>query len=360
MKFQVLSLAALSLAAAAPSPKAHTDKHANQKKDVQIDVVTVVEYVGASDGVGYDVQTSTKAVPDNMPTAAVSSATSTRKTLQPASTASSSGSSNANTNAGSGSFQDGTIKCSDFPSVDNVVPISWLGLGGWASVMNFNGDYGTSCQDGYYCSYACSPGYSKTQWPSNQPSDGKAIGGLVCKNGYLYRTNTDASSLCEKDAATANTKNTLGKSVALCRTDYPGSENMVVPTVVGAGSSQPMSVINSDTYYQWQGKKTSSQYYVNNAGVSQENGCVWGDASGNVGNWAPLIFGAGVSNGVTYLSITKNPNSNQAANFNVKIVGEDGADIGGSCVYENGQFTSGGSDGCTVAVKSGAADFVLY
>lgn len=121
-----------------------------------------------------------------------------------------------------------------------------------------------------------------------------------------------------------------------------------------------MSVIDSDTYYQWQGKKTSSQYYVNNAGVSEEDGCVWGDASSGVGNWAPLIFGAGVSDGVTYLSITKNPNSNSAANFNVKIVGEDGSDIGGSCVYENGSFSSGDSDGCTVAVKSGAADFVLY
>lgn len=358
MKYQnLISLATLSLASAAPSQKQHQDVHANQKRDADVDVVTVIEYVGASDGVGYDVQTSTEAAPS------YATPSSTRTTLQPSTSAASSnddsGSSSSDSSAGSGSFQDGTIKCSDFPNVDNVVSIDWLGLGGWASVMNFNGDYGSSCSDGYYCSYACAPGYSKTQWPSDQPSDGKAIGGLICKNGYLYRTNTDTSDLCEKDDATANTKNTLGQSVALCRTDYPGSENMVIPTVVGAGSSQPMSVIDSDTYYQWQGKKTSSQYYVNNAGVSKEDGCVWGDSSSGVGNWAPLIFGAGVSNGVTYLSITKNPNSNQAANFNVKIVGQDGADVGGTCVYENGEFSSG-SDGCTVAVKSGAADFILY
>lgn len=346
MKFNCVLLAA-SMVAAAPSPKHdHEDRHAI-KRDV--DVVTVVEYVGADDGNGFDVKTSTKAQPSSV-------ATSTRKTLQPSSSSSSSSSSS---NGGSGSFKDGTIPCSQLPNVDNVVAVDWVGLGGWASVMNFDGSYGQSCSDGLYCSYACKPGYSKTQWPSEQPSDGKAIGGLLCKNGYLYRTNTNADSLCQQDIQSANAKNTLGKSVALCRTDYPGSENMVVPTVVDAGSSQPMSVIDSDSYYQWQGKKTSAQYYVNNAGVSKEQGCVWGDAASGNGNYAPLIFGSGKSNGVTYLSITKNPNSNSAANFNVKIEGADGADVGGTCVYENGQFSSG-SDGCTVAVKSGVANFIFY
>ena len=49
--------------------------------------------------------------------------------------------------------------------------------------MNENGDTSSNCKDGYYCSYACQAGMSKTQWPSEQPSNGMSIGGLYCKNG---------------------------------------------------------------------------------------------------------------------------------------------------------------------------------
>ena len=63
--------------------------------------------------------------------------------------------------------------------------------------MNENGDTSSNCKDGYYCSYACQAGMSKTQWPSEQPSNGMSIGGLYCKNGKLYRSNTDNDYLCE-------------------------------------------------------------------------------------------------------------------------------------------------------------------
>lgn len=257
-------------------------------------------------------------------------------------------------------FQDGTIKCSDFPSGQGVVSVDWVGLGGWSSIMALDGSTSTTCQDGFYCSYACEAGMSKTQWPTDQPTDGRSVGGLLCKDGYLYRANQDSKYLCEWGQNSAKAINKVGQSIALCRTDYPGSENMNVPTVVQAGSSKAISVVNEDGYYKWQGKKTSAQYYVNNAGVSVEDGCIWGTDGSGVGNWAPVVLGAGYTDGVTYLSIIPNPNNKTPPNYNVKIVADDGSSINGDCSYENGVYNGAGTDGCTVTVTSGTASFVFY
>ncbi|KAL3234424.1 putative secreted beta-glucosidase SUN4 [Nakaseomyces bracarensis] len=257
-------------------------------------------------------------------------------------------------------FVDGTIPCSEFPSGQGVIPISWLNEGGWSGIENSDTSTGGSCQEGSYCSYACQPGMSKTQWPLSQPADGRSVGGLLCQNGYLYRSNTNSQYLCEWGVNSAYVESQLSQGVAICRTDYPGTENMVIPTFVDSGSSLPLTVVDQDTYYQWQGKKTSAQYYVNNAGVSVEDGCVWGTAGSGVGNWAPLNFGAGSTGGITYLSLIPNPNNRSPLNYNVKIVAADANSVvNGECSYVNGVY-SGGADGCTVAVTSGAAKFVLY
>ena len=108
------------------------------------------------------------------------------------------------------------------------------------------------------------------------------------------------------------------------------------------------------------GGATSAQYYVNNAGVSWEDGCVWGTPGSGVGNWAPLNFGAGYANGIAYLSLIPNPNNRDSLNFKVKIVGESGSTVSGSCSYADGKFNGNSDDGCTVGVTSGEADFVLY
>ena len=257
-------------------------------------------------------------------------------------------------------FQDGVIPCSQFPSGQGAIPVDWIGLGGWTSVMNMEGASGGYCQDGFYCSYACQPGMSKTQWPSEQPADGRSVGGLYCKDGYLYRSNKNSKYLCEWGMGTASAVNQLGQQVALCRTDYPGSENMDIPTVLQAGGSQPISVVNENSYYVWQGRDTTVQYYANNAGVSEQEGCTWGSAGSGVGNWAPLVLGAGYSDGVSYLSLIANPNNRSPANYNVKIVATDGSVVDGTCVYENGLFNGEDSSGCTVAVRSGSAQFVFY
>lgn len=115
--------------------------------------------------------------------------------------------------------------------------------------------------------------------------------------------------------------------------------------------------VDVDTYFKWQGGKTSTQYYVNNAGVSVEDGCIWGTEGSGVGNWAPVVLGSGTTGGKTYLSLIPNPNNKDKPNYNIKIVGDD---VNGDCKYENGQYNGSGSDGCTVTVNSGSAKFVFY
>lgn len=262
----------------------------------------------------------------------------------------------------SGKFEDGVHDCSSgVPTGNGVISLDWVGLSGWASILNDAGNTVTSCQDGYYCSYACQAGMSKTQWPSEQPSDGQSRGGLICKNGKLYRTNTNTDYLCEWGKQTSNAVSKLDKVVSLCRTDYPGSENMVVPTRLTAGGSKPMSVVDESTYYTWQGKPTSAQYYINNAGIDVQDGCIWGTSSGTVGNWAPVVAGAGYSGGITYLSLIPNPNNQTPPNFSVKIEAADSSSSTvGNCIYADGKYNGQGSDGCTVSVTSGTANFVFY
>lgn len=257
-------------------------------------------------------------------------------------------------------FEDGVLSCSDFPSGQGVIPLDHLGFGGWSGIENSDGSTGGNCKEGSYCSYACQSGMSKTQWPEDQPSNGVSIGGLLCKNGKLYKSSTRSNYLCEWGVKKANVVNKLSETVAICRTDYPGTENMVIPTVVGGGSTSVITVVDQSTYYTWRGGATSAQYYVNNAGVSWEDGCVWGTAGSGVGNWAPLNFGAGYANGIAYLSLIPNPNNRDSLNFKVKIVGESGSTVSGSCSYANGKFNGNSDDGCTVGVTSGEADFVLY
>lgn len=364
MKFSqlsVLTFAALTAAA----PMAINHQHHNHKREAEAVVVieTRTVVVDAAD------VTATAAAVDVVAATTDSSESTTAPTTLATSTTSAASAETStgateekSTSSGSGSstFEDGTIPCSEFPSsYDGMVSIDWLGFGGWASVMAMDGSTSESCTDGFYCSYACKPGMSKTQWPSNQPSDGRSVGGLLCKGGYLYRSNTASDSLCESDMDTGFVVSELSESVALCRTDYPGSEDMVVPTELQAGSTEPLSVVNEDNYFDWEGKKTSSQYYVNNAGVSIEDGCIWGTSSAGVGNYAPLVIGAGYTDGLTYLSLIPNPNNKNAPNYNVKIVATDGSTINGDCSYINGEF-SGSSDGCTVTVTSGSANIVFY
>lgn len=260
-------------------------------------------------------------------------------------------------------FEDGTIKCSEFPAGNGVISLDWLGFGGWSGIQHVNGEQsatGDQCTEGAYCSYACQPGMSKTQWPTEQPANGVSVGGLQCRNGYLYRTNPSEANLCVWGADSAVVDNQLDEDVAICRTDYPGTENMVIPTLVTAKNRNILTVVDETSYYKWRNMQTSVQYYVNNAGVSVEDGCVWSTPGSGVGNWAPLNFGAGQTGTTSWLSLIPNPNNRSPLNYNVKIVPETpDSVVNGDCSYVNGAF-NGGQDGCTVAVTKGRAKFVLY
>lgn len=372
MKFSTLTLLSLATASLAAPLDQHQHVHQHHKRAV----VTQVVYV---DGEGHTVTPTTSPTQTPAPSSTVLSTVSgsapsggsgSQSSSSPSS--SSSGSSSGGSGGISGDlasfadptelFQDGVHDCDQVPTGQGVIAIDWIsGLnGGWSSIMDESGNTSPDCKDGFYCSYACQAGMSKTQWPSNQPSSGISVGGLQCKNGKLYRSNQDQENLCSWGKQSASFVSQISQDVAICRTDYPGSENMNIPTLLKGGSQAPASVVDSSEYYTWKGGKTSTQYYVNNAGVSVEDGCIWGTDGSGVGNWAPVVLGAGVTNGNTYLSLIPNPNNKDKPNYNIKIVAANGANVNGDCKYENGQYNGNGSDGCTVTVTSGTANFVFY
>lgn len=272
-------------------------------------------------------------------------------------------------------FPDGQIDCTHFPSEYGALATSWVTKDGWSGLQFMekqangeirlaNADAKGVCGDGMWCSYACPPGYSKTQWPEEaQPENGESIGGLSCNNGKLWLTRPKASrKLCVAGADNTKVVNQLDKSVAICRTDYPGTEKMSVPIFSTPGSTVAMTVPYQAQSYVWQNKPTSAQYYVNNAGVSLEEGCVWGIEHGGKGNWSPMVFGASVAaNGETFVSLFQNPLNSDRLNFNVKI------DVGNGkigCKYENGEYygpdgNAVGDTGCTASILSNGR-FIFY
>jgi hypothetical protein len=113
---------------------------------------------------------------------------------------------------------------------------------------------------------------------------------------------------------------------------------------------------DNSKYYQWQGKPTSAQYYVNNKGVTEKDACQWGDGSRPVGNWAPVNLGVGydAKSQKAYLSLAPNAPTNPDAklDFNIEFKADD---MSNQCKYSNGQYLSGSNfdqpqkDGCTVS-----------
>lgn len=162
-------------------------------------------------------------------TSSVSSASSSAAAATPAS-------SSGGSSGGKGldkDFPDGSISCSTFPSDYGPISVDWMQLGGWSGIQSGSASSlstvtaGGSCSEGNYCSYACPPGYQKSQWPTTQGSTGQSIGGLLCEGGKLKLTNSALSSkLCIPGTGNVQVQNTLSKNVAVCRTDYPGKSSM--------------------------------------------------------------------------------------------------------------------------------------
>ncbi|KAJ6786860.1 hypothetical protein PWT90_00001 [Aphanocladium album] len=270
-------------------------------------------------------------------------------------------------------FPSGKIKCGHFPSDYGAVPIPWMGLGkGWAGIQKVPGGIlaqvydnivtgitGEDCTPGAFCNYACKSGSQMMQWPSLQGSTGQSIGGLYCNDdGYLELTRPSFKRLCEEAEGGVVIQNDLVELVSICKTLYPGTESMVIPTVAQPGQQIPVTNPNQETYYKWKDMKTTSQYYINPKGVKPEDACVWKSSTcpDRCGNWAPINLGVGMDNGVTYVSIFQNlPTSNAQLDFNIELMGGNSA-----CKYENGQWSSGSSTGCTTAAPKGQTITVRF
>ncbi|KAK3722549.1 Sperm-associated antigen 4 protein, partial [Vermiconidia calcicola] len=275
-------------------------------------------------------------------------------------------------------FPDGELSCDNFPSEYGAVSVDWIGLGGWTGVQkpgSSSGGYGDiltvtsggGCTEGAFCSYACPPGYQKAQWPETQGVTGQSVGGVLCEGGKLRLTNHALSNkLCIPGASQVDirVRNDMGDHVAVCRTDYPGTEGETVPLSAQPGSENPLTCPDAEAYYMWQGSHTSAQYYVNPAGVSVEDGCQWGSPENPWGNYAPLNLGVGYSNGAAWLSIFQNaPTTDVKLDFSVEIKGDG---VSGTCRYSNGQYCGGANyddcsstTGCTVSISEGTATFVF-
>ena len=375
--------AAISLAAAQPhvGHSHHQYLHHHMKRD-DVDVVpgpTVIAYVLngnpiSSQEVQEGIKNGTLVWANGAPSLAPSPPSSAYATPSPSSSPSPSPSSSPSTSSDYSSsgqgvtseFPDGTLSCSTFPSDYGAVAVDWLGLGGWTGVQNPGSDSGgfgniltvTSggCTEGSYCSYACPPGYQKSQWPTTQGSTGQSVGGILCQGGKLHLTNSAMStSLCMQGASevTVQATNNMGQGVAVCRTDYPGTESETIPLWVAGGATEPVTCPDADNYYNWQGAHTSAQYYVNPAGVSVDDACTWGSSANPWGNWAPVNIGVGYSNGAAWLSIFQNaPTTSASLDFSVEIQGDN---MSGTCRYSNGQYCGGANyddcsstTGCTV------------
>ncbi|KAL5624727.1 hypothetical protein BROUX41_004787 [Berkeleyomyces rouxiae] len=284
-----------------------------------------------------------------------------------------------NSNSGTGldtEFPSGTIKCSEFPSDYGAIPQNSLGFGGWTGLQNapnyFSGDSaidlihtgveGDTCTEKTFCSYSCPPGHEKSQWPSAQGTADKAlsIGGLYCNSdGYLELTRDGYNTLCVPGAGGVYIQNDLDELVSTCRTDYPGTESMVIPAIANAGQKIPLTNPYSPTSYVWQNKPTTAQYYVNKKGYGYDDACVWNserDPKG-AGNWAPVNIGVGKSaDGITYISIFPNlPTSTALLDFNIEITG----DVAIECKLENGVY-SVSTTGCTTGVKNGGTAIIRF
>jgi hypothetical protein len=211
---------------------------------------------------------------------------------------------------------------------------------------------GDDCSPGSFCSYACPAGYQKSQWPEAQGATGQSIGGLYCNNdGKLELSRPQYKTICQAGAGGVTIKNKLSTNVAVCRTDYPGTEAETVPLDCTPGNEHPVTNPIASEYYEWEGGATSAQYYINPAGASVSDACRWGSEGSNMGNWAPVNMGVGTTAFGTFLSIFPNAPTNPDGklDFNIKITG----DVTGKCEYKNGQYYNNGivsPTGCTVSL----------
>lgn len=205
------------------------------------------------------------------------------------------------------------------------------------------------CIPGKYCPYACPPGQVMNQWdPSaktySYPSS--MNGGLKCNADGSLTNPMGNKPLCVNGAGTVSVVNKAGKNVAFCQTVLPGNEAMLIPTNVAKDKETKLAVPGCEYY-----AGSAAHYYVNPPGVSTEEGCVWGTADKEIGNWSPYVAGMNMDKqGNTYVTIGVNPkhiddHDGKTPNFGLRIVCDNPHDcVGLECEInpKNGYNTATG------------------
>ncbi|KAI3401735.1 hypothetical protein diail_9399 [Diaporthe ilicicola] len=313
-------------------------------------------------------------------TSSSSSVAPTSTPAAPKATASSSSSSSSSGASGvDADFPDGELDCDSLPSEYGAVAVTQVENSGWGGLLDVGLNAFTvgstkaissysapsgGLSPGMFGTYQCPEGYDMAQWPEGaQGATGQSIGGIWCGlDNKLYLTRADSSKkLCQPGAGNVKVINKLSDKVSLCKTAYPGKEDMVLSNVVEAGATYNLYNPYQNKSYQWNGASTSAQYYVNLKGLDKDIACQWTSPepySSNAGNWAGVNLGTSVDDdGTTFLSIFHNtPTSNTPLDFNIELSG----DISSTCKYSysSNSFNPDNGNGCTVAASAGGTIYV--
>ena len=136
---------------------------------------------------------------------------------------------------------------------------------------------------------------------------------------------------------------------------------------LATGPRRPRSKYTITTFEDWAAPDHCS-YYINPPGVGSDKGCVWGDESEPIGNWAPYVAGANaMADGSTFVKLGLNPIWEESAlsstkpDFGLEIECPDSDCNGLPCKVsgdgvesDNKASGAGGSDFCVVTVPKGA------
>ncbi|SPO06011.1 related to UTH1 protein [Cephalotrichum gorgonifer] len=231
------------------------------------------------------------------------------------------------------------------------------------------------CKDGMYCPIACKPGMVMAQWEPgstyNYPSS--MNGGLYCNGGKAEKP-FDSKPYCVDGTGSVQVVNECGKKLSFCQTVLPGNEAMLIPTIIDGTAT--LAVPGTDYW-----GSTAAHYYINPPGVGDE-GCIWGDNSQPIGNWAPYVAGANADkNGQTFLKLGWNPIfefegaglEKKPLKFGVRVECPSGGCNGLPCEIDPSKHKlgevgsklategAGGSSFCVVTVPSGSkANIVVF
>lgn len=256
----------------------------------------------------------------------------------------------------------------ELPSHSDLVRVPGKLNGGFAMAPD------RECVEGSYCPIACRAGMLMAQWePGSVVAYPESMnGGLLCKSNGQAEKPFEDQPYCVDGVGTVAAVNECGKALSFCQTVFPGDEGMYIKTIV----DQSATLAVPDPSY-WQ--STGAHYYINPPGV-QEEGCVWGDSSKNIGNWATYVAGANQdAKGQTFVTLGYNPIwegsslSSTTPNYAVKIECPGGGCNGTPCGIDPSKNAvgtvssdmkstgAGGSQFCVVTVPKGSkANIVVY